>query len=139
LFKTCDAVKGLTTCIELGIGGAAQPTRADALAWIAGREKIVQLDGVHGWGYELQPDESVSPQLDGTCMILEALTPIPSVPLPAVAANAAWLSRVQDESGVWLSAGTVDTFRIAAALIEYYRATKASLADTNTEARAAGA
>jgi hypothetical protein len=120
--KTCDALQGIASAARAGI---RLPKHDDilrrAVDWIMAREQLrrTQDGGQLGWGY----DDPEMPDLDSTCLAMETLVSIPEASMPAVTTNAIWLMEAQYsepgsvEDGKW-SYG--DTFRITAALLDYY-------------------
>ncbi len=125
IHKTCDALRAITAAKELGISDSYVPSVDKAVKWLLQKEKPLSkgTGGAIGWGYDEMGDVLFRPDLEGTCLILEALVQVEGVSFPLITANAQWLMDAQHEEpnsvedGKWESG---DTFRTTLALLRYY-------------------
>ncbi len=142
--KTCDAINALLTGCQF-VGRDQSKEIETAVKWVLDQESLLLNDEgrIRGWGYNEAPQgtesadakDSVRPDtelyedyarkdLNCTCLALETLVRLDSVPLPALWANARWLIGLQQEDGEWREA---DTFRITSGLIHFCRRVKEEL------------
>jgi len=120
--KTCDALQGIYAGRPFVYMPNFETIVHRAVDWIMAQEQLRRSSesGQFGWGY----DDPEMPDLDSTCLAMETLVSIPEVSLPTVTANAMWLLDAQYsepgsiEDGKWTYG---DTFRITAALLDYYK------------------
>jgi len=125
IHKTCDALSALMAAKKLGTGDSYEPVVDKAVNWLLNQEKPLQKNpgSAIGWGYDEKGDPLFRPDLESTCLTLEALVHMEKISLPLLTANAQWLMNAQHEQrdsiedGKWESG---DTFRTTFALLGYY-------------------
>jgi hypothetical protein len=134
--KTCDALRGFLAGQRLGVDLAPYRQILDqGVQWLVGREEAkLNAEGrIVGWVWKSEP-ETLQGQLDlnfleNTCLTLETLLDLETVPLPQLAANALWLLHKQlpeegsPDDGKWPNN---DTGRIAYAVLKFYWRIKGS-------------